>query len=358
MRNIITISGIRPDFIRMSEIFKKLDANFNHTLVHSGQHYDQLLSDVFFTDLKIRKPDFNLNIGAHGKRHFQQVSDLSSGIIELIENEKLKPDLIMFLGDSNSVLASVPLKKEGYKIAHIEAGMRSFDKRMFEEINRTVCDTVSDYHFVYHNNYKKHLINEGLNPNNVFVVGNTICEVVEPFAHDLLNQPKDKSYILADIHRPENFNSKERLTNIILYLNMLSVKFAVPVKLLYFPRLASKLEEYNINLDQVKIIPLMPYKGYITSVYHALCLVSDSGTAQEEPAFLNTPVIVPRDFSERPESEENLNSLRINVNDINFSWEYSIDMIENERFKYNTSWMSDGSSTSDKIIDILKEVLK
>ena len=357
MKNIITISGIRPDFIRMSEIFKKLDANFNHTLIHSGQHYDALLSDVFFTDLKIRKPNFNLNIGAQGKKHYQQVSDLTSGVIELIENEKLNPDLIVFLGDSNSVLASVPLRKEGYKIAHIEAGMRSFDKRMFEEINRTVCDTVSNYHFVYHKNYKEHLINEGMNPDNIHIVGNTICEVVEPFAYDLLSQTKEKSYILADVHRPENFNSKDRLTNIILYLNMLSGKFNVPVKLLYFPRLASKLEEYNIDLGNVKIIPLMPYKGYITSVYHALCLVSDSGTAQEEPAFLKTPVIVPRDFSERPESEDYLNSYRINVNDINFSWEHSVDMIENERFNFDTSWMTDGHSTSDKIINILKEVL-
>jgi UDP-N-acetylglucosamine 2-epimerase len=357
MKTILTISGIRPDFIRMSEMFKKLDENFNHILVHSGQHYDSLLSDVFFTDLKIRKPDYNLNIGASGKKHYQQVSDLSNGIIELIENENLKPDLIMFLGDSNSVLASVPLKKEGYKIAHIEAGMRSFDKRMFEEINRTVCDTVSDYHFVYHENYKNHLIRENLNPENIFVVGNTICEVVEPFAHDLLNQPKEKSYILADVHRPENFNCKNRLTNIINYLNMLSSKFKLPVKLLHFHRLAIKIEEFNIDLGNVKIIPLMPYKGYITSVYHALCLVSDSGTAQEEPAFLKTPVVVPRDFSERPESEQNDNSFRINVNDINFSWEYSVDMIENERFNFNTSWMTVGNSTSDNIINILKKVL-
>ena len=357
MKTILTISGIRPDFIRMSEIFKKLDENFNHILVHSGQHYDALLSDVFFNDLKIRKPDYNLCIGAHGKKHYQQVSDLSIGIIELIENEKLNPDLIMFLGDSNSVLASVPLKKEGYKIAHIEAGMRSFDRRMFEEINRTVCDIVSDYHFVYHKNYKNHLMLEGLNQDNIHVVGNTICEVVEPFAHDLLNQPKDKSYILADVHRPENFNSKERLTNIISYLNMLSGKFKVPVKLLHFPRLASKLEEYNIDLGDVRVIPLMPYKGYITSVYHALCLVSDSGTAQEEPAFLQTPVIVPRDFSERPESEATGNSFRLDVNSVNLDWEYSVDMIENKRFNFDTSWMTDGHSTSDKIISILKKVL-
>ena len=138
---------------------------------------------------------------------------------------------------------------------------------------------------------------------------------------------------------------------------MLHSKFKVPVKLLYFPRLAAKIEEYNVDLENVEIIPLMPYKDYIASVYHALCLVSDSGTAQEEPAFLKTPVIVPRDFTERPESEDNSNSYRININNINFSWEYSVDMIENERFNFDTSWMTDGHSTSDKIIEILKEVL-
>ncbi len=357
MKNIITISGIRPDFIRMSEIFKKLDSNFNHTLVHSGQHYDQLLSDVFFEDLKIRKPDYNLNIGAHGKKHYQQVSDLSAGIIELIDNEKLNPDLIMFLGDSNSVLASVPLKKEGFKIAHIEAGMRSFDRRMFEEINRTVCDTVSDYHFVYHKNYKEHLVNENANPDNIYVVGNTICEVVEPFAYDLLPLEKSKNFILADIHRPENFNSPLRLKNAISYLNMLSTAFNLPIKLLHFPRLAIKLKEFDIDLGNVEIIPLMSYKNYVSTVYNALCLVSDSGTAQEEPAFLKTPVIVPRDFTERPESEDFKNSYRININDVNFSWEYSIDMINNNRFVFDTSWMTDGNSTSDKIINILKDVL-
>jgi len=138
---------------------------------------------------------------------------------------------------------------------------------------------------------------------------------------------------------------------------MLSGKFEVPVKLLHFPRLASKLEEYNIDLGNVRVIPLMPYKGYITSVYHALCLVSDSGTAQEEPAFLQTPVIVPRDFSERPESEATGNSFRLDVNSVNLDWEYSVDMIENKRFNFDTSWMTDGHSTSDKIISILKKVL-
>jgi UDP-N-acetylglucosamine 2-epimerase len=134
----------------MSEIFRKFDENFGHILIHTGQHYDKMLSDVFFDELKIRKPDYNLEIGGLGKEHFHQTADLSVKLIELIRKDNLNPDLIVFLGDSNSVTSAVALKKEGYQIAHIEAGMRSYDRRMLEEINRVVCDHCSDHLFVYH----------------------------------------------------------------------------------------------------------------------------------------------------------------------------------------------------------------
>ena len=110
---VVTITGIRPDFIRMSELFRKLDESFEHILIHTGQHYDKLLSDVFFDELKIRKPDYNLEIGAEGKEHFHQTADVSIKTIELLRKENIKPDIILFLGDSNSVVVSVALKKEG-----------------------------------------------------------------------------------------------------------------------------------------------------------------------------------------------------------------------------------------------------
>ena len=201
-KTVITVTGIRPDFIRMSEIFKKLDENFNHILVHTGQHFDKLLSDVFFEELEIRKPDYNLEIGGPGKEHFHQTADLSVKLIELIRKENLNPDIILFLGDSNSVTSAVPLKKEGYKIGHIEAGMRSYDKRMLEEINRIVCDHCSDFLFVYHENYKQKAIKENIDPNSVFVVGNTIVEVAEKFKP---TEVKKNDKIILDIHRPENF---------------------------------------------------------------------------------------------------------------------------------------------------------
>ena len=143
---VVTITGIRPDFIRMAAVFKLLDANenFKHILIHTGQHYDELLSGVFFKELQIREPDYVLATGKSSSNHYEQLSYLSTAVIELFHNENIKPDIVIFLGDSNSVCAALPLKKEGYKIGHIEAGMRSFDKRMLEEINRTVCDHCSD----------------------------------------------------------------------------------------------------------------------------------------------------------------------------------------------------------------------
>lgn len=350
-KTIITITGIRPDFIRMSEIFKKLDNEFNHILVHTGQHYDKMLSDVFFDELSIRKPDYNLEIGSKGKEHFHQQSDLSVKIIELIRNEKINPDLIIFLGDSNSALASVPLKKEGYKIGHIEAGMRSGDKRMLEEINRIVCDHCSDFLFVYHENYKKKLIKESINTESIFVVGNTIKEVANKIT---INKNKKNNKIILDVHRPENFNDKERLKNILNYANICSKRFGIPVEMLSFKRTMDKITEYNLDLEDIKVIDLLSFKNYINEVYHSKFIISDSGTAQEEPCLFKTPVIVPRDFTERPESVESGCSYMINVNELDVSWIESFNYISN--YDANTDWLGDGK-TSDKIIKILKEKL-
>lgn len=351
-KQIITITGIRPDFIRMSEIFKKLDENFEHILVHTGQHYDSLLSDVFFQELEIRKPDYNLQIGGVGKEHFHQSAELSVKIIELIRENKLRPDLILFLGDSNSALASVPLKKEGYKIGHIEAGMRSGDKRMLEEINRIVCDACSDYLFVYHENYRKKLEMENIRE-NVFVVGNTILEVVKKFK-PVSEKKLDK--IILDIHRPENFNYSNRLSNIINYANWVGGLFGLPVFLLSFKRTMDKIDEYKIELGNIKPIDLMPFKRYVNSVYDSKFIISDSGTAQEEPAVLETLVIVPRDFTERPESLDSGCSYMIDVNNMSdISWSDSIEWLNLNKIP-NTNWLGDGQ-TSDSIIKILKEKL-
>jgi UDP-N-acetylglucosamine 2-epimerase (non-hydrolysing) len=353
MKTIITVTGIRPDFIRMSEIFKKLDKNFNHILIHSGQHYNSLLSDVFFDELEIREPDYNLGIGGPNKEHFHQTGELSVKLIELIREKDLNPDLIVFLGDSNSVVCSVALKKEGYRIGHIEAGMRSGDRRMLEEINRMVCDTCSDFLFVYHDNYKEKLRKENIT-DGVHVVGNTIVEVVNKHKPD---RPKKMDRILLDIHRPENFKYENRLRNIIKYANKMSEDYQIPVHMLAFHRTMKKVEEFGIDLGNIVVKDLMPFKQYINAVYDSRFIISDSGTAQEEPALLGTSVIVPRDYTERPESVETNCSFMIDVNTHNHRSHSSSEawlLINAE--KRDPSWLGDGT-TADQIIEILKRDL-
>ena len=352
-KTVISVVGIRPDMIRMSEIFKQLDKNFNHILIHSGQHYDKLLSDIFFDELEIRQPDYNLAIGGPNKEHFHQAADLSVKVIELIREKNLNPDLIIFLGDSNSVVCSVPLKKEGYKIAHIEAGMRSGDNRMLEEINRKVCDACSDLLFVYHENYKAKLAKENITK-GVYVVGNTIVEIANKF---IPTESKQNDKILLDIHRPENFKYKHRLDNILKYSNFVADVHDLPIYMIGFPRTLKFISDFELDLGKIQVIELMPFKKYLNSVYHSRFIISDSGTAQEEPAILKTPVIVPRDFTERPESLQYNCSYQIDVNtENNLTWGVSLDYIERSEEFMDPSWLGDGT-TAHKIIEILKKEL-
>lgn len=367
-KNVMTVSGIRPDFIRMSAIFKKLDdADWcNHILVHTGQHYDELLSGVFFKELEIRKPDYVLDTGKQpGGTHYHQLGYLSVAIMELIEKQNLTPDIIIFLGDSNTVCASLPLRKEGYIIGHIEAGMRSFDKCMLEEINRTTCDHCSHIHFVYHEEYKKFLENENLK-DNIHVVGNTIVEVCKPFLQ-AINVPKRNDMILLDVHRPENFRFKERLKTILDYANACSDKYKLPVKMLDFSRTTRLMKDYGLELGKVELVNLMAYKEYLDAVYHSRFIISDSGTAQEEPAMFGTPVIVPRDFTERPQSVNASCSFLLNVNmnsssrvdewENNFeeSWNW-LHNIESGTRVMDLSWLGHGN-TSDLVLQHLKAFL-
>ena len=356
MKTVITVVGIRPDFIRMSEIFKKLDKEFNHVLIHTGQHFDKLMSGVFFDELEIRKPDYNLEIGGHGKEHFHQLADVSVKLIELIRKENLQPDIILFLGDSNSVTSAVSLKKEGYMVGHIEAGMRSGDRRMLEEINRTVCDHCSDIHFVYHEHYKEKLVKENLPKKNIYVVGNTIVEVCNKQCVDIFKKDKTQDFILMDVHRPENFKYTHRLKNIIWFGKYCSKYFGLPVKMLKFTRTMDYMKEYNISTKVIELIDLMSYKEFLQTQYDAKFLISDSGTAQEEPAMLNTPVIVPRDYTERPESIRYGCSFMLGVNERDVGiFKNAVEWVESKP-EIDNSWLGNGK-TADTIIDVLKKVL-
>ena len=352
-KQIVTVTGIRPDFIRMSEIFRKLDESewCEHILIHTGQHYDKLLSGVFFEDLNIRKPDYNLSIGGPNKKHYHQQAELGVKIIELFENENISPDIVLFLGDSNSVLASVPLRKEGYKIGHIEAGMRSYDDRMLEELNRKVCDHMSNVLFVYHENYRQKALKEGISSDKIFVVGNTIVEPLNNIAD--LSHVGLKQHILLDIHRPENFKYKDRMKSILDFANYCIKHTGLPVKMLSFKRTLDSIKNFDLSIGDIEVIDLMGYKHFVQFMQDSLFIVSDSGTAQEEPALLNIPVIVPRDYTERPESYLHDCSVKLDLAECNFK--YCLDW-SMQSFQGSSKWLGDGN-TSTKIIEILKNKL-
>lgn len=356
-KTIVTITGIRPDFIRMSKVFERLDQNFNHIMIHTGQHYDDSLSRFFFSELEIRKPDFTLETGRNSSNHYEQLSYLSKEVIYLLKKKKINPDLILFLGDSNSAIVSAPLFKEGYKIGHIEGGMRSYDRRMPEEVNRVICDYVSDMIFVYTPEYKRRLIQENKDPKQIFVVGNTIVEIVNQY---MPKGPRAGNFIVADIHRSENLKSVEQFNKILNYVNEVGNRLNMEVRLVKFARAVRMIEENNLLKDKKKISLVGPYGflDYLNLQYNAYGIISDSGTSQEECPLLGVPVAVPRKATERPESVENGNSILVGeerplnkmVNEtISFFKNYSVS-------KKQLKWLGDGR-TSEKIIDILKRKL-
>lgn len=344
-KTVVTITGIRPDFIRMCEVFRRLDREFHHVLIHTGQHYDTRLSGVFFEQLGIRDPDYVLSTGKSSANHYEQLAYLSVEIPRLFQEKDIRPDLVLFLGDSNSAGVSFPLKKAGYRIGHIEAGMRSYDKRMLEEINRTVCDHCSDLLFVYHDDYRVQLEKENIT-RNVHVVGNTIVEPFQKFHREITALPKQKDMVLMDIHRPENFNYPHRLKNILAFGNLCAQKFGVPVKLLYFKRLQDAIDRDGLDLGVIEMVPLLPYKEYLETVYRCAFLISDSGTGQEEPALLQTPVVVPRDYTERPQSYANGCSVRLDAERLNSEevWAW-LSRVETGEISIDASWLGDGTTS-------------
>ncbi|KAB2925627.1 MAG: hypothetical protein F9K22_02910 [Bacteroidetes bacterium] len=305
---IATITGIRPDFIRMSKVFEQLDKHFEHIMIHTGQHYDDELSRIFFRELKIRQPDYTLDTGRNSRNHYEQLSYLSTEVIGLLKRHRIDPAMVLFLGDSNSALASVPLFKEGYRIGHIEGGMRSYDRRMPEEVNRVLCDYVSDQVFVYTKLYKERLVRENKDPRRIHVVGNTIVEVVRQY---MPTGRRSRDFILADIHRSENLADARQFAHILNFLERLGKKTGLPVRLVRFRRAERLIEEHGL-LDDKKHIELAGPYGflqYLDLQYNAYGVVSDSGTCQEECPLLGVPVAVPRNATERPESVENGNSI-------------------------------------------------
>jgi UDP-N-acetylglucosamine 2-epimerase (non-hydrolysing) len=300
---VMSIFGTRPEIIRLSRIFALLDKNFDHVMVNTSQNYTRELNSVFFDDLNIRKPDYDLKVNTEA--YGIEVADVIVKTEKLLKKEK--PDLLLILGDTNSGLSAIPAAHQGIKIVHLEAGMRSYDFRMPEEKNRVMIDHLSTVLLPYTHYSRENLIRENIHPSKIFVVGNPIIEVIEYYLPKINKSKilqklklKKNDYFLVTAHRSENVDNLKSLRNIFLGLEKIHKKFGKKIIYPIHPRTTSKMK----NIQTPKGIELIDPLGFFDFTYlekNAFCLLTDSGTVPEEALYFKKPCVTIRDSTERPE---------------------------------------------------------
>jgi UDP-N-acetylglucosamine 2-epimerase (non-hydrolysing) len=300
---VMSIFGTRPEIIRLSRIFALLDTNFEHVMVNTSQNYTKELNSVFFDDLKIRKPDYDLKVNTEA--YGVEVADVIVKTEKLLKKEK--PDILLILGDTNSGLSAIPAAHQGIKIAHLEAGMRSYDFRMPEEKNRVMIDHLSTVLLPYTPYSRENLIRENIHPSKIFVIGNPIIEVIEHYMPKIEKSKilqklklKKNDYFLITAHRSENVDNLKSLKNIFSGLEKIHQKFGKKIIYPIHPRTTSKMQ----NIKIPKGIELIDPLGFFDFTYlekNAFCLLTDSGTVPEEALYFKKPCVTIRETTERPE---------------------------------------------------------
>jgi len=303
---VMTIVGTRPELIKLSRVIAELDKTSNHILVHTGQNYDDELNKVFFEDLEIRQPDYYLN--AAGDSAVETVAQVISKVDPVITDEK--PDAILLYGDTNSCLSAIVAKRRKVPLFHMEAGNRSFDERVPEEINRRIVDHISDINMPLTEHARRYLMQEGIKPETIIKTGSCMEEVLE-YYHEKINSSKICSklglslgnYFVISAHREENVDTPERLFGLVDSLNALVEKYDVPAIFSVHPRTKARLDELpETKLDaRVKLMKAMGFMDYIQLQKNAKCVISDSGTIAEESSLLKFPAVTLRQAHERPE---------------------------------------------------------
>jgi UDP-N-acetylglucosamine 2-epimerase (non-hydrolysing) len=307
---VMTILGTRPEIIRLSRIIEKLDSHCTHILVHTGQNFDKKLNEIFFEDLKIRMPDYFLNV--KGASFGEQIAQILIETEKVIEKEH--PDRLLILGDTNSSLGVIIAKRMGIPVIHMEAGNRCFDDRVPEEVNRRIIDHSSDVLLPYTERSRMNLIQEGIATDRIHVIGNPIYEVIEFYqkqidASDIIQclGLKKGNFFLVTMHRAENVDKLERLGEFLEALKLLAEFYQIPIVCSLHPRTKDKLEQFGLMTDATRSIQFHEPFGFfdfISLEKHARCVISDSGTVQEECCIFHIPNVTIRDVTERPETIE------------------------------------------------------
>ncbi|MDD4877230.1 MAG: UDP-N-acetylglucosamine 2-epimerase (non-hydrolyzing) [Dehalococcoidales bacterium] len=305
---IMTVLGTRPEIIRLSLVIKILDQFCEHILVHTGQNYDEKLSAIFFKDLNLREPDYYL--GVRGNTFGEEIGKI------LIETEKVirreNPDRLLILGDTNSGLVSILAKRMGIPVFHMEAGNRCFDDRVPEETNRKVIDHSSAVLLPYTYRSKENLLNEGIAGDMIYVIGNPIYEVINYFSEEISASKileetglTAQKYFLVTAHRAENVDDSGRLKSLLTGLEEIGEKYALPIICSLHPRTRNKIEQFSLKAgENIRFSAPFSLFDFITLEKNALCVISDSGTVQEECCIFRTRNITIRDVTERPETIE------------------------------------------------------
>lgn len=307
---VMTVLGTRPEIIRLSRVIPRLDHLCQHVLVHTSQNYERTLNDVFFEELSLRNPDYVLK--GQASSPMEQIGRILSECEQVMRTEK--PDRLLILGDTNSALAALVAKRMGIPVYHMEAGNRCFDDRVPEEVNRRVVDHCSDILLPYSERSRANLLREGIEGQRIYVTGNPILEVLTHYAERIeQSQSLDRlglqkgQYFLVTLHRAENVDHPDRLGRYLDAFRDLYSKYRLPLICSLHPHTRSQLEKQGKVLpesDGVRMLEPMGLFDFVHLQRNALCVLSDSGTVQEECCIFKVPNVTLRDVTERPETVE------------------------------------------------------
>jgi UDP-N-acetylglucosamine 2-epimerase len=302
---LMTFVGTRPEIIRLSEIIKKCDQCFEHVFVHTGQNYDYHLSEIFFTDLELRPPDYYL--GVAGENLGKTIGNIIDKSYSLMLEKK--PDALLILGDTNSCLCAIPAKRLKIPIFHLEAGNRCYDQNVPEEINRKIVDHISDINMAYTEHSRRYLISEGLRKDHIFVTGSPLREVVE---HNMKKIKQSDAlskynlvpgnYFIVSLHREENIDNEKTFYTLMSAINEIAERYELPILFSTHPRCRLQINNRGFIFHQlVRNVDPLGFIDYLCLQKNSYCVLSDSGTLSEERAMLGFSGVLLRTSTERPE---------------------------------------------------------
>lgn len=303
---VMTIVGTRPEIIRLSEIIKKFDRYFEHTLVHTGQNWDYTLNQVFFENLKLREPDYYLE--SVGENLGETMGNIIAKSYDLLQ--KVQPDALLILGDTNSALSAISAKRLKIPIFHMEAGNRCFDENLPEEINRRIVDHISDVNLPYTEHARRYLLAEGVRKEHIYVTGSPMAEVLKVYKKEIEESTilealnlKRNSYILVSAHREENIDNEQNFFSLMTAINEIAKKYQMPVIYSTHPRSQKFIEKRQFKFHPlVQNLKPFGFFDYNHLQKNAYCVMSDSGTVPEEASILQFPAVSIRTSTERPEA--------------------------------------------------------